>query len=61
MKTEFRYGRKIRQQREARAWTQEHLAALAGVETRTIQRAERDQTKSPETLNAIGAAFNLDV
>jgi transcriptional regulator with XRE-family HTH domain len=61
MKTEFRYGRKIRQQRESRAWTQEHLAAVAGVETRTIQRAERDQTKSPETLKAIASAFDVDV
>src|SRR5437879_2801747 len=61
MKTEFRYGQKIKQYREARGWTQEHLAAVSGVEARTIQRVERNQTKSPETLQAIAAAFNLDL
>ncbi len=56
MRIEFRYGKKIQQAREARAWTQEQLAIAAGVEPRTIQRVERDQTKNPETLQAIAAA-----
>ena len=47
MRIEFRYGKKIQQAREARAWTQEQLAIVAGVEPRTIQRVERDQTKNP--------------
>jgi transcriptional regulator with XRE-family HTH domain len=59
MKTELRYGKRIKQYREARGWTQEHLAAVAGVEARTIQRVERNQTKSPETLLAIAAAFDV--
>jgi transcriptional regulator with XRE-family HTH domain len=41
MRKEFRYGRKIQQAREARAWTQEQLAIAADVEPRTIQRVER--------------------
>jgi transcriptional regulator with XRE-family HTH domain len=61
MKVEFRYGKKIQQLREERAWTQEQLATIAGVETRTIQRVEKGQTKSSETLKAIAAAFDLNV
>jgi transcriptional regulator with XRE-family HTH domain len=59
MKVEFRYGKKIQQLHDERAWTQEQLAAIAGVETRTIQRVEKDQTKNQETLLAIAAAFDV--
>jgi transcriptional regulator with XRE-family HTH domain len=61
MRIEFRYGKKIRQLREERAWTQEQLAEAADVDPRTIQRVERDHTKSPETLQAIAGAFNVDL
>lgn len=61
MKTEYRYGKKIRETREARGWTQEQLAAAADIETRTVQRVERDLTKSPETLQAIAGAFDVDL
>src|SRR6266704_3302386 len=61
MKKEFRYGKKIKEMREARAWTQEHLAMVAGIETRTVQRVERDLTKGPDTLQAIAGAFDVDV
>jgi transcriptional regulator with XRE-family HTH domain len=62
MKTEFRYGRKIKEMREARAWTQEQLAEAADIDsTRTIQRVEKDLTKNPETLQAIAGAFNVDL
>jgi transcriptional regulator with XRE-family HTH domain len=61
MKKEFRYGEKIRQMRKARAWTQEQLAAAANLDTRTVQRVEKDETKSPETLQAIAGAFNVDL
>ena len=47
--------------RETRAWTQEHLAQVAGIEPRTVQRVEKDRTKNPETLQNIAAAFNIDV
>ena len=52
MRQEFRYGKKIQQLREQKGWTQDHLAAVAGLEPRTIQRVE-NQTKNPETLLAI--------
>ena len=61
MKREFRYGKKIKQVREARAWTQEQLAAAAGIEARTVQRVEKDLTKGPETLQAIAGAFDVDL
>jgi transcriptional regulator with XRE-family HTH domain len=61
MKKEFRYGKKIQQLRQARAWTQEQLAQVAGCDTRTIQRVEKDLTKNPETLQAIAGAFDVDL
>src|SRR6266849_8491928 len=61
MKTEFRYGKKIKEMREARAWTQEQLAEAADIETRTVQRVERGLTRNPETLQAIAGAFNVDL
>jgi len=44
MKKEFRYGKKIKEMREARAWTQEQLAEAADIETRTVQRVEKGLT-----------------
>lgn len=61
MRTEFRYGKKVRQLREQRGWTQEYLAAAAGVDPRTIQRVERDQTKGSETLLAVAGALDVDL
>jgi transcriptional regulator with XRE-family HTH domain len=61
MKTEYRYGRKIKETREALGWTQEQLAVAADIETRTVQRVEKDVTKSPETLQAIAGAFDVDL
>jgi transcriptional regulator with XRE-family HTH domain len=61
MKTEHRYGKKIKETREARGWTQEQLAVAADIETRTVQRVEKDVTKSPETLQAIAGAFDVDL
>jgi transcriptional regulator with XRE-family HTH domain len=61
MRKEFRYGRKIQQAREARAWTQEQLAIAADVEPRTIQRGEKGLTKNPETLQAIAGAFDVNL
>ncbi len=61
MRIEFRYGKRIQQERECRAWTQEHLAQVAGIDTRTVQRVEKGETKSRETLLAIAAAFDMDL
>ena len=62
MKKEFLYGRRIKEFREQRGWTQEQLAEAADIEsTRTIQRVERDQTKGSETLLAIAGALDVDL
>jgi transcriptional regulator with XRE-family HTH domain len=54
-------GDHIRTLREARAWTQAHLADAAGVSLRTIQRLETVHSCSPETLLALAAALDIDV
>jgi transcriptional regulator with XRE-family HTH domain len=61
MKQEIRYGKKIVGVRQARGWTQEHLAEVTGLEVRTIQRAEKDETKGQETLLAIAGAFDVNL
>jgi len=52
---------RIRRWREARRWSQEHLAQLAGVGLRTLQRIETGQQASSETLKALANAFEVDV
>jgi transcriptional regulator with XRE-family HTH domain len=62
MKKVVSYGERIRELREKKAWTQEDLTEFAGLESvRTVQRVEKNQTRSPETLRAIAGAFNVDV
>lgn len=52
---------KIKRWREERHWSQEHLADLAGIGLRTIQRIENGDAASPESLKALAAAYNVDV
>jgi len=52
---------KIKRWREERHWSQEHLADLAGVGLRTVQRVENGEPASQETLKALAAAYNVDV
>lgn len=54
-------GVNIRSHRERRAWTQERLAGEAKVDVRTIQRAERGEKVSAESLQAIAKAFRLSI
>lgn len=54
-------GDRVRNLREARAWTQEHLADAAGVSLRTVQRLEAGQGFASETALAVAAALNVDV
>src|SRR5258708_39361777 len=54
-------GVKIRELRENRAWTQQHLAEVAGIDVRTVQRLESGAQPSLESLAALAAAFNVDV
>ena len=52
---------KIKRWREERQWSQEHLADLAGIGLRTVQRIEKGDRASSDTLMALAAAFNVDV
>ena len=54
-------SKRIRAEREKRAWSQEHLAEAAGVALRTIQRVETSGAGSYETAKALAAVFEIDV
>ena len=50
----------IRRLREDRAWSQEDLAQAAGLNSRTIQRIERDGTASLQSQRALADALAMD-
>ncbi|MFN3214667.1 MAG: helix-turn-helix domain-containing protein [Henriciella sp.] len=52
---------KIKRWREERLWSQEHLADLAGIGLRTVQRIENGDSASHDSVMALAAAFNVDV
>lgn len=51
----------IRQYRQTRGWTQQHLADAAGLSLRTVQRAEREGNAAKESAMAICAVFMIDM
>ena len=51
---------KVRRWREERCWSQEHLAEIADVSLRTIQRLENGESVSRDTVMALAAAFDVD-
>ena len=53
-------ARLIRKLREDRAWSQDHLAAAAGLSLRTVQRIEAEGNASPESRMALAAALQVD-
>ena len=53
-------GNMVRVFRTSQGWTQETLAELSGLQTRTIQRVEQGQPSSTDTRRAIARAFALD-
>lgn len=50
----------IQKLRLQHGWSQEQLADLSGLSTRTVQRLERGLPASMESLKAIAAVFNVD-
>lgn len=50
----------IRLQRLKNGWSQEQLAEMAGLSTRTVQRIERGAKASPETLKCLAAVLETD-
>jgi transcriptional regulator with XRE-family HTH domain len=53
-------GLLVKTVRSQRRWTQEVLADLSGLQTRTIQRVERGKPSSIDTRRALARAFQLD-
>jgi transcriptional regulator with XRE-family HTH domain len=51
----------IQKLRLQRAWSQEQLAEVSGLSVRTIQRLERGQTASLESLKALASVFETDL
>jgi transcriptional regulator with XRE-family HTH domain len=52
---------KIKRWREERHWSQEHVAEMAGIGLRTLQRIENGDSASRESVMALAAAFNVDI
>jgi transcriptional regulator with XRE-family HTH domain len=50
---------KIKQLREAHGWSQEHLAEVASLSVRTVQRIEAEGNVSPESRMALAAALGV--
>lgn len=51
----------VRKLRLANGWSQEQLATLTGLNTRTIQRIERGQTPSLESKRALASVFEIGI
>lgn len=51
----------IQKLRLQRGWSQEQLAEASGLSVRTVQRLERGQPASLESLNALAAVFEIDL
>ena len=49
----------VKRLREEKSWSQEHLATVAGISHRTVQRVESDGTASLETRMALAAALGV--
>lgn len=51
----------VRKLRLEKGWSQEQLAEMSGLSTRTIQRIERGRKPSLESLKSLAAVFEIDV
>lgn len=51
----------IQKLRLQRGWSQEQLAAVSGLSTRTVQRIEQGKSASLESRNALASVFEIDV
>jgi transcriptional regulator with XRE-family HTH domain len=50
----------VQKLRLQRGWSQQQLAELSGLNVRTIQRIEKGQEPSAESLKSLAAVFNVD-
>ncbi|WP_413101036.1 DUF488 family protein [Streptomyces sp. Inha503] len=56
-----RLGARVRRLREARRWSREHLAAVASIPARTLERIECEGTANPGFFTVAALAEALDV
>lgn len=54
-------AKNVKTVREIKHWTQQHLADTAGIQLRTVQRVEKGDGASLETLGALANAFDLSI
>jgi transcriptional regulator with XRE-family HTH domain len=54
-------GDTLKSLREAKCWSQAHLAQAAGLNIRTVQRIEAGEPASHETMLSLAAALGVDV
>ncbi|WP_230655895.1 helix-turn-helix domain-containing protein [Psychrobacter sp. I-STPA10] len=52
---------KVKAMRDANGWSQEQLAEMAGLSTRTIQRIERGQRAGLESWKSLAAVFDTTI
>ena len=50
----------VQKLRLQRGWSQQQLAELSGLNVRTIQRIEKGQEPSVESLKSLAAVFNVE-
>lgn len=51
----------VKKLREKRNWSQEQLAIMSGLSTRTIQRIESGNKASIESLKSLASVFEIDI
>ena len=51
----------IQKLRLQRGWSQEQLAEMSGLSVRTIQRLEKGQTASLDSLKSLASVFEIDI
>jgi transcriptional regulator with XRE-family HTH domain len=54
-------AKRIREERQRRAWSQEHFATLTGLGLRTVQRIESAGGASHESIAAIASVMSIPV
>jgi transcriptional regulator with XRE-family HTH domain len=54
-------AKNVRTLRELKHWTQQHLADTSGILLRTVQRVEKGDGASVETLGALANAFDVGI
>ncbi|MEZ9395821.1 helix-turn-helix domain-containing protein [Vibrio splendidus] len=54
-------GKKVKQLRELKGWSQEHLSSVSGLSSKTIQRIESGKKASLESQQALASAFQIEI